>query len=446
MNPNPESLPSRRDFLKTSSGAVLTGALASSLAFPSLTRAAAGDKLKVGWIGCGGRGTGAAAQTLNADSNLEMWAMGEVFADKIDSGLETLKTQFKDKPEKINVAEERKFVGLDAYQKVINSGVDVVLLTTTPAFRPQHIKAAVDAGKHVFAEKPMAVDGPGLRSVLESVKKAKAQKTALVDGFVWRWTKANREAYRRIHDGAIGDITAIYSSYYSGAVDRYPKWNRKNTKTDLEWQLRRWYYFTWLSGDHVVEQAVHSIDKMLWAMKDEPPASCICSGGRQARPGEAGGEYGNIYDHFSAEFRWESGVRGYHYTRQIDKCYNENSDVVFGLKGVYQGESASKRHVIIKSETPWRYKAPEGEKDNGYETEHEEMYASIRAGNPINTGDRFCKTTLMGIMARMAAYTGKEITWEMALNSKEDLFPKDLQWDTKLPVAPVATPGQTPFI
>lgn len=461
MNP---THPSRRDFLKTSS--VL--AAASAVGLPTLGQGAdlAKAKIKIGFIGCGGRGTGAASQALQADSNVELWAMGEVFRDKIDTSLQSLAATFKDQPEKINVAEERKFVGLDAYQKVLESGVDVVLLTTTPAFRPLHIAAAIAAGKHVFCEKPMAVDAPGVRSVIESVKKAKEKNLALVDGFVWRWTKANREAYEKIHSGAIGDVMAIYSSYYTGSVDRYPKWNRQNTKTDLEWQLRRWYYFTWLSGDHIVEQAIHSIDKMLWTMKDEPPASVVCSGGRQARPGalgpgdyllgkpdgttsdakSAGGEYGDIYDHFAAEFRWENGVKGFHFCRQIGRCYNANTDEVFGTKGVYQGESGSKRHVIVRSEHPWRYTAPAGALDNGYQTEHDEMYASIRSGRPINTGDRFTKTTLMAIMARMSAYTGKEVTWEQAMNSKEDLFPKDLKWETPLPVAPVAMPGTTEFV
>jgi predicted dehydrogenase len=465
--------PSRRDFLKTSGAAA--AAIAAVGVHSSVHAADTSKKLKIGFIGCGGRGTGAASQALQADSNVELWAMGDMFRDPIDKSLESLQTLLKDHPEKFNVAEERKFVGLDAYQKVIESGVDVVLLTTTPAFRPLHIKAAIEAGKHVFAEKPMAVDAPGLRSVLESAKKAKEKNLALVDGFVWRWTQANRDAYKKIHEGGIGDITAIYSSYYTGSVDRYPKWNRQNTKTDLEWQVRRWYYFTWLSGDHIVEQAIHSIDKMLWAMKDEPPASVVCVGGRQARPGalgpgkyllgkpdgstteveSAGGEYGDIYDHFSAEFRWENGVKGYHYCRQIGRCYNANTDEIFGTKGVYQGESASKRHVIIRSENPWRYQAPAGAKDNGYQTEHDEMYASIRNGTPINTANRFTKTTMAAIMARMAAYTGKEVTWDEAMKSQEILCNTvdaagkpvpiaslgDLKWDTKLPVAPVAVPG-----
>jgi len=437
MNPSDHS--SRREFLKT------TGALAAASAvnLPIIGQAAdlTKDRIKVGFIGCGGRGTGAASQALQGDSNIELWAMGDVFGDKIDSALESLKATFKDKPDKLNVDDSRKFTGLDAYKKVLDSGVDVVILTTSPGFRPMHIRAAIEAGKHVFAEKPMATDATGLRHVIESAKMAKQKNLALVDGFVWRWTKANREAYEKLHSGAIGDIRTIYSSYYTGSVDRYPKWNRQNTKTDLEWQIRRWYYFTWLSGDHIVEQAVHSIDKMLWAMKDEAPESCVCVGGRQARPGEPGGEYGNIYDHFGAEFRWASGVKGYHFCRQIGRCYNANTDEVIGTKGVYQGESASKRHVIVKSDNNWRYVAPAGFQDNGYQTEHDEMYASIRSGKPINTADRFTKTTLMAIMARMAAYSGKEVTWEQALNSKEDLFPKNIAWDMKLPVAPVAVPG-----
>lgn len=444
MNSSAPVLPSadRRGFLKTS--AVAGGALATAIHFPHVANAAAaGDKIKIGWVGCGGRGTGAANQALNADSNLVMWSMGDIFQDKIDSGLESLKKVQAKTPEKVNVSPERQFTGLDAFQKVLNSGVDVVLLTTSPGFRPQHIRAAVEAGKHVFAEKPMAVDGPGVRSVMESIKLAKQKNLALVDGFVWRWTNANREVYDKIHNGALGDILAVYSSYYTGAVDRYPKWNRTNTKTDLEWQIRRWYYFTWLSGDHIVEQAVHSIDKLLWTMKDEPPESVICTGGRQVRPGDEGGEYGNIYDHFSAEYKWASGVKGYHFTRQFDRCHGEVTDRVFGTKGTYEGESGSRRHVFRTGDTAWRWK---GEQRDGYQTEHDEMYASIRAGKPINTGDRFIKTTLTAIMARMAAYTGKEITWEMALNSKEDLFPKNIHWDMKLPVAPVARPGSTPFI
>lgn len=436
--------PTRRAFLKNSTAVVATGALVSQLPFPTVTFGKPDSrKLKIGWVGCGGRGTGAANQALTADSNIELWAAADVFQDKIDKGLESLKQYH---PDKLNVPKARQFVGLDAYQKVLESGADVVLLTTSPGFRPLHIKAAVDAGKHIFCEKPMATDAPGVRSVIESVKKAKEKGLSIVDGFVWRYTFSHRDTYKRIHAGEIGDINAIFSSYNTGSVDRYPQWTRENCKTDLEWQLRRWYYFTWLSGDHIVEQAIHSIDKMLWTMNDLPPAKCIGQGGRQVRTQE---KYGHIYDHFSVEYQWDSGVRGYHYSRQIDKCAAGVWDQVFGTKASYTGESGRKLHLFrtAAGESKWRWRPErEGDTQNGYQTEHDEMYASIRDGNPINHGDRMIKTTLMAIMGRMAAYTGQEITWEMALNSKEDLFPKNLEWDMKLPVAPTAMPGITPFI
>lgn len=204
MKPNTSSSATRREFVKSSARRRRAH---GRCPLPHVANAAAaGDKIKIGWVGCGGRGTGAANQALNADSNLVMWSMGDIFQDKIDSGLESLKKEQAKNPEKVSVAAERQFTGLDAFQKVLNSGVDVVLLTTSPGFRPQHIKAAIEAGKHVFAEKPMAVDGPGVRSVMESIKLAKQKNLALVDGFVWRWTTANRDAFAKIHDGAVGDI------------------------------------------------------------------------------------------------------------------------------------------------------------------------------------------------------------------------------------------------
>ncbi|MCD6049676.1 MAG: gfo/Idh/MocA family oxidoreductase [Verrucomicrobia bacterium] len=444
MNQPTDSQLNRRTFLKTSSGAVLTaGALASAMTFPNVSRGQAkDDKLKIGWVGCGGRGSGAAFQALMADSNAELFAAGDAFKENMDRSINGLKAYLKDKAERVNIPQERQFVGIDAFQKVIDSGVDVVILTAPPGFRPQHIEAAVKAGKHIFTEKPMAVDGTGLRSVMASAELAKQKKLAMVDGFVWRWTLANREAYKRIHDGAIGDVLAVYSTYNSGGTDRYPNVTRENTPSEVEYQMRRWHYFQWLSGDGIVEQAIHSIDKMLWTMKDEAPVKAVAHGGRQVRTDK---KFGNVFDHFAVEYRWENGVPGYHYSRQMDNTWGSVADRVFGTKGVYDGESASKVHTI-RGENRWRYRPEEGTKDDGYQTEHNELFASIRSGNPINTSDRFIKATAMGIMGRMAAYTGKEVTWEQVINSKEDSFPKNLTWDSKLPEVPVALPGITPLV
>jgi predicted dehydrogenase len=362
--------------------------------------------------------------------------MGDVFPDKIDLSFNSLQRTAKGK---VNVPPARRFVGLDAYQKVIDSGIDVVLLTAPPGFRPQHLRAAVEAGKHIFSEKPMAVDAPGVRSVLATVAEAKKKELSLQSGFQWRTSAGHRETFRRIHEGAIGAVNSIYSDYNTGSINKHDKWNRQNTKGDLEWMLRRWYFFTWLSGDHLVEQAVHGIDKMLWAMNDEPPAKAIAHGGRQVRTDP---EYGHIYDHFAVVYQWENGVRGYHFCRQQDRCASGTTDTYTGSKGVCNIIS-SRALYTFKGETNWRYDGP---REDPKQIEHDEFFAAIRAGNPINVGDRMITSTMMAILGRMAAYTGQEITWDQAMNSKEDLGPEKLDWDTPIPVPPVAMPGKTKFI
>jgi len=424
----------RRDFLKASSAAALAAG------FPAILSAAhAGDRLKIGFIGCGGRGSGAANQALRADPNVVLWAMGDAFEDKLQGSLENLKTIHG---EKVDVPKERQFVGLDAYQKVIDSGVDVVLLTTPPAFRPQHFKAAVAAGKHCFLEKPMATDAAGVRSVMQTVEEAKRQNLGVVAGFCWRYHPAMRETFQRMADGAIGQVLANYNTYNTGTVDRYPKWNRANTPRDLEWQLRRWYYFTWLSGDHIVEQACHSLDKMAWVMGDKPPMKCLGHGGRQVRTGV---DYGNIYDHFDIVYDYENGVRGFHASRQMNRTAANNTDTMFGTEGLCEINGSLKQFVIKdpKGNVKWRYS---GDPADMYQVEHNEFFASIRAGKPINDGVRMATSTLLAVMGRMSAYTGQEITWEMALNSKESIVPEKLDWDMSLPVAPVAMPGLTPLV
>jgi predicted dehydrogenase len=440
MNPtSPVPPATRREFLKTTTASTAAGLAAAEIAFPSLLSAAPNsDKLRIGFIGCGGRGTGAASQALKADSNVELWAMGDAFPEPIDRSLNALKASVKDE-KKFNVNSDRKFVGIDAFEKVIKSGVDLVILTSPPGFRPGHLRAAVEAGKHVFTEKPMATDAPGVRSVIESVKIAKQKNLAVVAGFCWRYDYAKRAVFGKMLDGSIGDVRAVYGTYLTGPVKPMPKAEtRPAGMSDLEWMTRNWYNFTWLSGDGLVEQAIHTVDWMMWAMKDRPPVSCTAVGGRQI---PANG--GNIFDHIAVSYEWEKGVRGFIQQRQITGCYGENSFYAMGTKGnAYISRGAFT--TDLNGERNWKY---EGPTPDMYQVEHDELFASIRAGKPLNDGDRMVTSTMAGIMGRMAGYTGQQVTWEMALNSKEEIAPQNLRdWNGKLDVPPTAMPGRTKFI
>ncbi len=431
MNTPSKVLTSRRDFLKTS--ALVSGALAAPAILPgSVFGAGNQDKLRVGLVGCGGRGTGAASQALNADPNVELTAMADAFEDQLQSSLKGLKAQF---PDKVKVTPETSFVGLDAYQKLINSGVDVVLLATPPGFRPVHLKAAIEAGKHVFCEKPMATDASGVRSVIESVKAAEEKKLSLVAGFCWRYDTPRREFYKRILDGEIGEIRAIYATYYAGRVKPMPPASeRPSGMGDLEWQMRNWYNFVWLSGDGYVEQACHSVDKVAWALGDQPPIKAVAVGGRQTPNNE-----GDIFDHMFVVYEFPNQVRGFLGQRQVGQTYTDNSDYLMGSLGI--GNSGW-MPPYIKGKTTWRYRQS-GPKVDMYQIEHNELFASIRNGKPINDGHRMAQSTLMGLMGRMAAYTGQEITWEQAMNSQEKLVPDEMDWKMKLEIVPMAMPGVT---
>ena len=425
---------SRRKFIKSSSTAVVGGVVAPYLGLRQSLSGQNAETIRVGIVGCGGRGSGAANQAMSADSNIRLTAMGDVFPHRLQGSLDALK---RAAGEKIDVAPDNQFIGLDAYEKVINSGVDVVILTTPPAFRPQHIKAAIDAGKHIFCEKPMATDSAGLRSVMASVAEAKRKKLAVVAGFCWRYDYARRALFERIHNGEIGDIRSMYATYYTGPVNpAVPDSKRTPDMTDLAWQLKYWQNYVWLSGDSICEQAIHSVDKIAWAMKDEMPIKAVANGGRQI-PAHAG----NIYDHFSVVYEYANGVRNHLGSRQIAGCYNENSDYVYGSKGT--GLINGWSDVRIDADKKWKYR---GEKKDMYQVEHDELFASIRKGEPLNDGDRMVTSCMMGIMGRMAAYTGKEVTWDDVMNSQDNLVPENIEWDMELPVRPIARPGQTALI
>jgi predicted dehydrogenase len=427
--------PSRRQFLTTS--AVVSAA--ATLSQVPLVHAGNNSQLKIGLIGCGGRGTGAASQALRADSNVKLWAMADAFENRLGGCLQHLRNDGAI-ADKIDVAQERRFVGFDAYQDVINSGVDVVLLATTPHFRPIHLDAAVRAGKHVFCEKPMAVDGPGVRRVLAAADEARRRRLSLVAGFCWRYYTAMRETVQRIHDGAIGDILALHCNYLASPVwyvARQPGW------TEMQYQMRNWYNFTWLSGDFNVEQHVHSLDKMAWVMRNAYPTRCYGAGGRSVRPEQTSPQ---IYDHMAVVYEWSNGVRCFAFCRQQPNCFSETTDWIVGSRGKATLLARGTPPYNITGATAWRYPANRLRSDTDmYQVEHNELFASIRAGNPINDGDWMAKSTLMAIMGRMACYTGAAITWEQALNSQQALRPSAYRWDADPPPATVARPGETRF-
>jgi len=414
----------RREFLGTTARASIAAAMSAPL-----VHAAGDDVLKVGLIGCGGRGTGAAEQALTADPNVRLVAMGDAFSDRLQSSLKILK---KSLPEKVEVKEENCFVGFDAYKGVI-AACDVVLLCEPPHFRPAHLQAAVQAGKHVFAEKPVAVDAPGIRSVLASCEEAKKRSLSIVSGLCLRYSAGFRELMKRVHDGQIGDLVALQANDY-----RTGRWSRPRQPewSDMLWHMRNWYNFTWLSGDFNVEQHVHYLDVCAWAMKDQYPVRAIGMGGRQVLTEP---EYGNIYDHFSIVYEYAGGARMFSNTRQHKNCKNDMSALAIGTKG---RALISEGRVSITGETPWEYA---GKDKSIYQVEHDEFFASIRSGRPINNGEYMSKSTLMAIQGRMAAYTGQQIGWEQALNSKEDLTPARYDWNLAIELPPVATPGLTKF-
>lgn len=409
----------RRDFIKTSAAATATVLL------PSGVFAQGSDTIKVGLIGCGGRGTDAVRNAFEADKGITLWSMGDVFKDHLDGSVNAINDLKK--PEQMKVTADRQFIGFDAYEKVIASGVDVVILTTPPAFRYVHLKAAIDAGKHVFMEKPVAVDATGIRSVMESSDKAKAKGLAIVAGTQRRHDLAYNECMKRIHGGEMGDIVACYAYWNQGGLWMHP---REKGWSDVEWQLRNWLYFTWLSGDHIVEQHIHNMDVCNWAMKGHPIKATSLAG-RQVRTDPA---YGHIFDHFATEFEYENGVKMNSMCRQIDGTASRVAEQIIGTKGT------SNANTSIKGEKNWKW---DGERPNPYMLEHRDLINSIRSGKPLNEGRQVAESTMTAILGRMAAYSGQEVTWEAALASTVSLMPPNLEMGMTLSVPPVAIPGQT---
>jgi myo-inositol 2-dehydrogenase / D-chiro-inositol 1-dehydrogenase len=414
----------RRDFLKTTAAASLAAAIPGNLGL----HAGGTDSFRVGVIGCGGRGTGAAIDCVSSSEGVEVVALFDAFQDRVDSSLKRLQEKI---PGKIKVTPETCFTGLDGYKKLLAlPQVNLVVMAAPPGFRPIHLKAAVEAGKHIFMEKPVAVDPIGVRSVIASADLARQKGLAIVAGTQRRHQIKYLELLKRVHDGQIGEIVGGQCYWNQGDL-----WVRKQEPgmSDMEWQCRNWLYFSWLSGDHIVEQHVHNIDVMNWAFRGLPE-KVMGMGGRQERIAP---EYGNIFDHFAVEFEYPNGVRVMSMCRQIKGCAERVEEKIVGTKGVAFG------YGEIQGANPWKF---EGEEPNPYVVEHADLIAGIRSGKLLNEGKQIAESTMCAIVGRMSAYTGRAISWDWAMtSSKIDLSPKKYEFGPN-PVDPVAIPGHTPLI
>ncbi len=440
---------SRRNFIRGTS--VGLAGLAATAKLPLVHAASEGPdfEIKIGLIGCGGRGTGAVLNAVGAATDviypqsgyhtedvakgakverpgIKVVALADLFEDR------WVRCQGQLKKLGIEVPNEMCFTGFDAYKQLLAvPEINYVILTTPPHFRPQHLMAAIEAGKHTFIEKPAAVDGPGVRMVMEAGELAGQKKLGIAAGTQRRHMKSYQETIKRIHDGAIGDI--VYAKcYWNGGqiwvIDRQPGWS------DMEWQLRNWNYFTWLSGDHIVEQHVHNLDVMNWVLGTHPTRAVSGLGGRQVRVGE---RHGQIYDHFAVEFEYPNGVSMFSQCRQINGCLNKVEEDVIGCNG----RSNCKDRIQMNDGESWRFRE---RGTNPYQQEHEDLIASIRNGKPINEAQAVAEGTLTGIMGREAVYSGREVTWEDAMASTMRLGPEQYKFGP-YPIPPIRMPGTYRF-
>lgn len=414
----------RRNFIKNSG--ILFGATSLDLSHNNFTIK---KKIRVGLIGCGGRGTGAAFQALNADPDVEIVALADIFPDQIETALSALQEAHKDR---VKVTEKTKYIGFDAYKKLIGGKVDVVLLAAPPVFRPDHLEEAVKKGKHIFCEKPMAVDIPGVHRVREAVKLAKEKKLNLVSGYCFRYSTPNRELAKQVHAGSIGDIFSISTFRLGGELTEKPK---QANWSDLDYQLRNWYYYQRYSGDIIVEQTIHSIDFMSWMLNRGLPKTVSGTGGRQSKPWD---KYGNVFDHFAVEFDYGDGVKGFHFGRQQNGTQPRNSVEAIGTKGNLNVSLLSSYQ--IHGENPWKFS---GKMNNMYQTQHDELFAAIKNGETLMDGDFMADSTLLGIWAREAAYSGKIISLEEIQNSEKTYGPTSdgYSWEMELDTARIPRPG-----
>ncbi len=461
---DPKGQYSRRNFLKTTGAAAAGGSILIPLAgchtpekkttLATVATAAAAtpvfaqhtDTLKIALIGCGGRGTGACGQALNTEGPVKLVAMADVFRDRLDSALNTLKDEVtkRNQPERIDVPEENKFVGFDAYKKAI-ALADVVILATPPGFRPMTFEEAVKQGKNIFMEKPVAVDAPGIRRVLAAAQEAKAKNLKVGVGLQRHHQAGYIESLKRIHDGAIGDVVAMRAYWNGNTPWVHPRAKLEEEAgrklTEMEYQMRNWYYFVWICGDHIVEQHIHNLDVINW-IKGGHPVKARGNGGCETRRGK---DYGEIFDHHVVEFEYADGSVCFSQCRHQQGCWNEVAEYAIGTKG--KANLSDGRWTITGTEK-WMHKAKD--KREKYQQEHDDLFAAIRSNTPYNEVEYGAHSTMTSIFGRMATYSGKELDWDAAIASNIDTMPKTLAWDAETPTKPgadgmyqLAIPGQT---
>jgi predicted dehydrogenase len=421
---------SRRNFLASSVG----GAAAFQIIRPELVRGAGNEKLKAGLIGCGGRGTQAMENLLTGCDNVEIVAMADVFEDRLEDSIRKTKSLKPELSNRFKVDAEHRFVGFDAYKKICASDVDIIMLAANPGYRPLHFEAAVEARKHIFCEKPMGTDATGIRRFMAAAKKSRDLKLTVKSGAQRRSQPWYLDQFKRVKNGEIGDIVHM-NAYWVGTpvlnftnTKLFPNQKRDPKWGDLEWQQRNWYSFVWICGDQIVEQHLHNIDVCNW-FKGGHPVSVVASGGAAWRPREE--EYGNIYDHCSADFEYADGTHMSSYCRQYKGSAQIVAERIVGTKGVIDSSSLRGNAGGI----------------NPYEQEHRDMMASILGKGPyINEAQEVAESTLTCIMGREAAYSGQKITWDMIMNSKQDLMPKSYDYKASFPVPPLPVPGVYKFV
>ncbi len=445
--------PTRRGFL--TSAAAGSAALAVNLALTRNVHAAGSDTIKVGIIGCGGRGSGAAGDVLQAAPNVEIVAIGDAFKFRVDglrrqlNNADSRKAQAAKKVGNVTeLSEDRCFVGLDAYEKVINSDANYIILATPPGFRPTHLQAAIAARKNIFTEKPVGTDCAGIRKVLAANEEAKKYGLHIAAGTQRRHQPAYLEVMKRIHSGEIGDITSL-RAYWNGQGiwfrDREELVKHGEKATDLAYQLHNWYHFVWICGDHIVEQHVHNIDVCNWAI-GKHPVRANGMGGRHSRPSKTKDPNidGHIFDEFAVDFEYDNGVHLLSMCRHIPGSPGNVSEAVVGTKGSAETSDGSTYRVNGKQVVS-REEAAKAR--SAYVQEHTDLINSIRKGEPLNELENVAFSTLTAIMGRHATYTGKQVTWDFLLNkSTEDLIPAKLDWDMSMPQVAVAVPGRTKLI